>query len=199
SAYSLIWNPATVQSVENHWAKETVNDLAARLVIFNPETFEPDQAITRADFAEYIVRALGLYREGSGYENKFTDVRSTDVPNTDPRTQAIAIAAAYRIVSGYPDGTFRPEQHITREEAMAMYQRAMVLTKLTGSDKDRYQDYTDFAAVSSWAEEAVKAVLAAHVINGTSAVTISPKANLTYAETAQAIKNLLVESKLINK
>lgn len=68
-----------------------------------------------------------------------------------------------------------------------MYQRVLVLTKLTGSDKDRYQDYTDFAAVSSWAEEAV------------SAVTISPKANLTYAETAQAIKNLLVESKLINK
>jgi hypothetical protein len=47
--------------------------------------------------------------------------------------------------------------------------------------------------------KSVKEVLAAHVFNGTGAVTILPKANLTYAEAAQAIKNLLVESKLINK
>ena len=193
STYSIIWNPVTVKSVDNHWAKETVNDMAARLVIFNPETFEPNKAITRADFAEYIVRALGLYREGPGDENRFTDVKSTGA-----RTLAILIATEYGLVSGYPDGTFRPEQRITREEAMAMYQRAMGLTKLTGSDKDRYQNYTDFAKVSSWAETSVKEALSAHVFNGTSATTISPKSNLTYAETAQAIKNLLVESKLIN-
>ena len=194
SAYSIIWNPISVKSVENHWAKETVNDMAARLVIFNPEAFEPAKAITRADFAEYIVRALGLYREDSGSENKFTDVQ-----NSGARTKAILIATEYGIVSGYPDDTFRPGQQITREEAMAMLQRAMQVTKLTGSDQDRYQSFTDFAQVSSWAEEPVKAALAAHVFNGTSATTISPKANLTYAETAQAIKNLLVESKLINQ
>jgi len=39
----------------------------------------------------------------------------------------------------------------------------------------------------------------AYVFNGTSATTISPKSNLTYAESAQAIKNLLVESKLIDQ
>lgn len=85
------------------------------------------------------------------------------------------------------------------EEAMAMFQRAMKVTKLTGSDKDRYQNFADFAQVSSWAEAAVKEALSAHVFNGTSAATISPKSSLTYAETAQAIKNLLVESKLISQ
>jgi len=193
STYSIIWNPVAVKTVENHWAKETVNDLAVRLVIFDPETFDPNKAITRADFAEYIVRALGLYREGYKHENKFADVKITGA-----RTKAILIANEYGIVSGYPDGTFRPEQQITREEAMAMYQRAMGVTKLTGSDRDRYQNYTDFIQVSSWAEESVKEALSAHVFNGTSATTISPTSNLTYAETAQAIKNLLVGSKLIN-
>jgi uncharacterized repeat protein (TIGR02543 family) len=193
STYSVIWNPVTVKSVEKHWSKDTVNDMAARLVIFNPDTFEPDKAITREDFAEYIVRALGLYREGQQIENKFTDV-----PSTGTRTLAILIAKEYGLVSGYPDQTFRPTQRITREEAMSMLQRAMQVTKLVGYDQDRYKNFTDFNKVSSWAQTVVKEALSAHVFNGTSATAISPKSNLTYAETAQAIKNLLVESKLIN-
>ncbi|SCY36179.1 InlB B-repeat-containing protein, partial [Alkaliphilus peptidifermentans] len=194
SVYAVIWNQVEIKSVENHWSKDTVNDMASRLIIFNPESFEPNNAITRADFAEYIVRALGLYREGSTHENKFTDVSSTA-----DRTLAILIANEYGIVTGYPDGTFRPDQHITREEAMVMYQRAMMVTKLTGSDVTRHHKYTDFEQVSEWASSYVKAVLEAHVFNGTSTTTISPKSKLTYAEAAQAIKNLLVESKLINE
>jgi len=194
SEYSVIWNPVTVKSVENHWSKDAVNDMASRLVIFNTETFAPDNTITRADFAEYIVRALGLYREGLTYVNKFKDVGEKD-----ERTLAILIATEYDIVNGYPNGTFKPDALITREEAMTMYQRAMKVTKLNGSDTNRYESYSDFTKVSDWAASYVKEVLAAYVFNGTSSTTISPKSNLTYAEAAQAIKNLLVESKLINK
>jgi hypothetical protein len=193
SNYSVIWNPITVKSVENHWSKDAVNDMASRLVIFDPENFEPDKAITRADFAEYIVRALGLYREGSKHDNKFSDVSETG-----DRTLAILIASEYGIVTGYPDGTFRPDALITREEAMTMYQRAMNITKLVGEDNNSYLNYTDYKQVGSWATSYVQAVLSAHVFNGTTETTISPKSNLTYAEAAQAIKNLLVESKLIN-
>ena len=194
SNYSIIWNPVTVKSVENHWSKSAVNDMASRLIVFNGETFDPNKAITRADFAEYIVRALGLYREGSAHVNNFKDVSASG-----DRTLAILIANEYGIVSGYSDGTFRGDNPITREEAMAMYQRAMKIVKLSGTDKERYKNYTDFDTVGSWAVEYVKEALAAHVFNGTSATTLSPKEKLTYGEAAQAIKNLLVESNLINK
>ncbi|PKM54223.1 MAG: hypothetical protein CVV00_09190, partial [Firmicutes bacterium HGW-Firmicutes-5] len=96
-------------------------------------------------------------------------------------------------------GTFRPDQMITREEAMVIYQRAMVITKLIGVDQNRYQSYIDYEEVEEWATTYVREVLSAHVFNGTTATTITPKANLTYAEATQAIKNLLVTSKLINK
>ena len=194
STYSVIWNPVAVKSVEKHWSKDTVNELASRLVVFNTETFAPDKAITRADFAEYIIKALGLYRQGSGQENNFKDVSAKG-----DRTLAVLIASEYGIVSGYPDGTFRPDALITRQEAMTMYQRAMKVTKLTGTDPSRYQSYQDYDIVSKWASNYVKEVLSAHVFNGTTATTISPKSNLTYAEAATAIKNLLVESELINK
>ncbi|GAB6109993.1 DUF4347 domain-containing protein [Fusibacter bizertensis] len=193
SNYSVVWNPITVKSVENHWAKDAVNEMASRLVITNPDKFDPDAAITRADFADYIVRALGLYREDATYGNIFKDVS-----NTGEKTIAILIANAYGIVNGYIDGTFKPDALISREEAMAMYQNAMKITKLTGMDTTRYENYSDYAQVSSWAKSYVKEVLAAHVFNGDSATRILPKSSLTYAEAAQAIMNLLVESKLIN-
>jgi len=194
SNYSVIWNPVEVASVQNHWSKKAVNDMASRLVIFNPERFEPDSAITRADFAEYIVRALGLYREGAVPANAFTDVYASG-----ERALGIVIASQNGIVTGYPDGSFRPDARITREEAMTMYQRAMTVTKLAGWDPARHQGYSDYTEVSPWAASYVQEVLSAHVFNGTSATQISPKSNLTYAEAAQAIQNLLVESKLINK
>ena len=194
SEYAVIYSPLRVQSVEKHWSKEVVNDLASRLVIVNPETFEPNQSITRADFAEYIVRALGLYRASSDSVSGFSDVRETG-----NQSQAIRIASEMNLVNGYPDGTFRPEANLTREEAMTMYERAMKVTQLTGTDIARYEKYSDFVQVSSWARSSVQNVLAAHVFSGTGAETISPKAHLTYAQAAQAIKNLLVESKLMNE
>lgn len=164
SNYAIIWNPVKVKSVENHWSQDVVNDMASRLIIFNYESFEPNKPITRADFSEYIVRALGIYRTDETYENKFTDIVSSG-----ERKQAILIASQYGIVKGYTDGSFKPDKLITTEEAAAIYQRAMEVVKLVGSD-----------------------------IKEISKIDSSSKTNLTYADSAQAIKNLLVESKLIN-
>lgn len=164
SNYAIIWNPIKVKSVENHWSQDVVNDMASRLIIFNHESFEPNKPITRADFSEYMVRALGIYRTDETYENKFTDIASSG-----ERKQAILIASQYGIVKGYTDGSFKPDKLITTEEAAAIYQRAMEVAKLVGSD-----------------------------IKEISKIDSSSKTNLTYADSAQAIKNLLVESKLIN-
>lgn len=194
STYSLIWNPVRVNAVEKHWSKNAVNDMASRLVVFNPEGFSPNKAITRGDFAEYMVRALGLYQEGLKINNTFKDVNPKSA-----RSLGILIANQYGLVTGYSDGTFKPDATITREEAMVMYQRAMKVSKLVGEHGNRYEVFTDFSEVSSFARESVKEVLAAHVFNGSTTKLLSPKKNLTYAEAIQAIKNLLVSAKLINQ
>ena len=64
----------------------------------------------------------------------------------------------------------RGENKITREDAMTIYQSAMKLTNLLVMEKTRYQSYTDYNQVGSWA----------------TATTISPKLNLNYAEVAQS-------------
>ncbi len=193
SAYSVIWNPITVKSVENHWAKVPVNDMPARMVIKNPETFTPDGAITRGEFAEYITKALGLYRIQVAKAGKFADVNISN-----ELADAITIATDYGIISGYPDGTFRPDNKISREEAMAMYSRAMDVVKLSEVDNNKIATYKDANKVSSWAYLSVKKVVSANVFNGRTVDTIAPQGTLTYAEAATAIRNMLIKSGLIN-
>lgn len=194
STYSVVWNPVTVASVENHWAREAVNDMAARLVIKNPETFDPNQKITRGEFSEYITKALGLYRTGIAGDGIFTDVNKTD-----ELADAIKTAVDYGIIKGYTDGSFKPDAKISRQEAMVMYSRAMGITKLVGVDQSRINKYTDYSSVSNWAKENVKQVIDAKVFNGVSATTLAPNSTLTTAEAATAVRNLLVQSQLINQ
>ena len=194
STYSVIWNPVTVSSVENHWSKAYVNDMASRLVIKNPESFTPDGQITRGDFAEYVAKALGIYRTGVAKAGEFSDVSSGN-----ELADAITMTAEYGIIAGYPDGTFRPEAKITREEAMIMYARAMDIVGLKEKSNNRIENYLDKQEISGWAYEGVKKTVSAGVFNGKTEATIDPKGMLTYAEAATAIRNLLTETKMINK
>jgi len=196
STYSVIWNPNELASVENHWSKGAVNDMASRLVVDEKITFNPEAKVTREEFTVYIVKALGLYRS-SGIDlqglNRFSDLSGGKV-----NSNAIAIALDWGIVNGYPDQTFQPFNTITREEAMVMYANAMNLTRLF-STESRMHLFEDAKLVSSWALPFVEDVVNANVFNGRSIDRLVPKGEITHAEALQAIHNLLTESDLINK
>lgn len=196
SSYSVICNEITVASVDNHWSKNQVNDMASRLIIKNPENFQPDAKITRGEFAEYITKALGIYRTNVAKDNLFQDVDSTN-----ELADAITIAVDYDIIKGYPDGTFRPYANITREEAMTMYATAMDIVGLKEVDSNTIEKYKDNQEVSQWAYESVNKTLSAGVFNSRTQNndTIAPQEPFTYAEAATAIRNLLVKGELIDK
>lgn len=193
SSYSVIWNPITVASVENHWSKKAVNDMASRLIIKNPKTFNPQGYITRGEFAEYITKALGIYRTGVVKVGNFADVEVTN-----ELADAIEAATEYGIIKGYPDGTFRPDAKISREEAMVMYAMAMDIVGLKEIDNRRIENYKDKEEIADWAYEFVKKTVSTGIFNGRTAETINPKDTFTYAEAATAIRNLLVRAGLIN-
>ncbi len=193
SDYSIIWNPITVASVQQHWSQAAVDDMASRLVVKDPETFAPDAAITRGDFAEYIAKAIGVYRTGIAAE-QFSDV-SID----DAQADAITAAAAYGIINGYPDGTFRPEGIITRQEAMVMFARAMEVVALTSKDDTRVSGFADADGIAGWALEDVTAAVGSGVFNGRSEDMLEVTGTFTYAEAATAVRNMLVEAGLINE
>jgi len=194
SKYTLINNEKTVKNAQDHWSKEAVDDLASRKVIEDIDYFIPDADISRGEFAEYITKALGIYRDNISGINSFKDVEeSYEIYDS------VETASKYGIVKGYNDGTFRPEDKITREEAMIMYARAIKIADLKELDLERIENYKDIEEVSGWAYEEVKATLGAGVFDGRIDDTLEPKGTLTKAEAATALRNLLIKAGLINE
>jgi len=198
SIYTVIYNEKSFGDIKGHWAKRTIENMASRLVVsgVSPDRFNPDAEITRAEFAAIIVNALGLY---------WTDRSHAfhDVVRNAWYEEAVQIAATYGLVSGYADGTFRPDQPITRQEAMVIIARAMSLTslqsKLTSSEASalvsRFADSGDFAG---WAVEAAALNIKHGIISGFNG-KVNPLQLITRAETAIVAEKLLKKSGLINE
>lgn len=79
--------------------------------------FNPDATITRAEFAAVVCRALGL--ENSANSAKGATM-FTDVPADFWGTGYINLASQLKVVSGYGDGTFGPNDPVTYEQAVKM-------------------------------------------------------------------------------
>ena len=77
--------------------------------------FRPNEAITRAELAAMLAK----FSETTGAANYFNDVAASHWA-----ANAIAICAKLGWITGYPDGTFRPDKNVTRAELMAMINRA---------------------------------------------------------------------------
>ena len=197
STYSVVWHPLAFADVDNHWAKAAVNDMGSRMVVngVNDTSFNPDQAITRAEFAAIIVRGLGL-RLGEG-KNPFSDVAAQEW-----YTGAVQTAASYGLIAGYEDGTFRPNATITREEAFTMTARAM---KITGLEKKTgladpsalLAEFTDGTGISDWAKTSIALTAKAGLVSGRDGSRLEAQASVTRAEVATLIQRLLMKSKLI--
>jgi len=194
SEITLISSKIEVGSVQNHWSKKAVNDMASRLIIENAENFNPEQEITRGEFANYITKALGIYIQDKENTSEFKDVKEED-----KNYASIKAAVDYGIIEGYTDNTFRPNIKITREEAMIMYAKAMEISGLNEINEERIESYLDKEEISYWAYIPVRKVVGAGVFNGRTDRTIAPKDTITNAEAATAVRSLLLSSKLINE
>ncbi|WP_307207205.1 family 43 glycosylhydrolase [Paenibacillus harenae] len=196
SMYALIGRQATFTDVEGHWAKEAVNELGSRFIVSGKENglFLPNLDMTRAEFAAIIVRALGLKpAEGSSV---FSDVKAGTWYSS-----AVTAAHAYGLIGGFKDGTFRPSDKITREQAMVILAKAMELTglkaKLAGQSPDQMlSSYEDATMVSDWAKAAIASSIEAGIVTGRNATTLAPQAFITRAEVAIIVQRLLQKSDL---
>jgi hypothetical protein len=110
---------AGFRDISGHWAESDIAMLAGMGLVAGSGNyrFEPDRSITRAEAVTMLVNAFDL-KNGSA-------IRYRDVPAKHWAYKAIASAVNAGWVKGYPDGTFRPNRPITREEMAAMLVRAL--------------------------------------------------------------------------
>ncbi|OKP74448.1 hypothetical protein A3842_20850 [Paenibacillus sp. P3E] len=198
SSYSVVWHPMTFADVENHWAKDAVNDMGSRMIVngVNETTFNPNSDITRAEFAAIIVRGLGL-KLGEG------KTAFADVPADAWYAGAVETASEFGLITGFEDGTFRPDAKITREQAMNIIAKAMKPTGL--ADRTGAADaasvlasFIDAGSVGDWAKDSLALAVKAGLISGRSGNKLEAKSNVTRAEVAVLIQRLLQKSDLTN-
>ncbi|MEW9125012.1 MAG: S-layer homology domain-containing protein, partial [Thermotaleaceae bacterium] len=173
--------------IKGHWAQADIVDLEKQGIVTakSAMSFKPDDKITRAEFAEFVVKALGL--EIKGYEGSLKDVRITT-------NKSLYIEAAHRaeIVRGVGNGNFEPNRLITREEMAVMMIRAFGKKGNTELIKDLPTlKFTDKDHVSQWAYQDVRAASKLEIIRGRIGNRFVPKDNATRAEAAVMMKRLL--------
>ncbi|CAK4868622.1 unnamed protein product [Aphanomyces euteiches] len=197
STYSIVWHPLEFSDVAEHWASKAVNDMGSRMVIDGTGggLFSPDRDITRAEFAAVIVRGLGLKLENGAVP--FSDVKAENWYGS-----AVNTAYTYGLIAGFEDGTFRPMDKITREQAVVVLARAMAITGLKAkwsalSEDAVLRPFGDVADVSGWARGSMADSVQAGLVSGRSAADLAPKAFITRAEMASVIQRLLQKSGLI--
>ncbi|WP_248931000.1 S-layer homology domain-containing protein [Paenibacillus hamazuiensis] len=195
SIYTVVRTGKTFEDLQGHWAKTEVELLAGKLIVngTSDKLFSPDDRITRAEFAALLVRALGL-ADANGAAGEFKDVKRTD---WFAGSTAAAVKAG--LVSGFEDGTFRPDAGITREQMAAMIARAMKAGgKEVAADQAALGKFADRADIADWSRDAVAQALAAGVIQGTNENLFSAKADATRAQAAVMLKRMLQFMQFIN-
>jgi hypothetical protein len=164
-----------------HWAEEAVR-IFTRLKLaegYPDGTFKPDRPITRAEFATILDRVFQI-RGG----NASVDLK--DIADSWAKASIEKLASA-GVMIGYPDGTFKPDQTITRQEMVVILIRIVNLDIL---EKDPAKgDFNDLD--HAYAAEEIREAAQAGIVSGKGNGLFVPTGNATRAEALRIILNVL--------
>ncbi len=176
-------DPGLPRDVVRHWARDAIGELiAAGIILGYPDgTFRPDNSVTRAEFVAMLARTAGADLSIPGSSN-FSDVHPGDW-----YAPAIAVAVQNNWVTGYPDGSFRPNATISRQEA------AVIISRLLNVEErvEEARRFSDGGAIAPWAAGHVGAASRAGIITGYPDGSFRPAGAITRAETAVIISRSL--------
>ncbi|MGG3449066.1 S-layer homology domain-containing protein [Domibacillus aminovorans] len=201
SIYTVVESDITFPDVNNgkNWAEAYIETLASKYIISGTTagTYKGDEYMTRAQFAVLLSRALGLPSEQ--YDNRFKDVKGDEWFNTNG---ALMSAVKQGIIAGKKDGTFAPNDRITRAESAAMIGRALNLKmiKFDAAKLDKNKklaDFKDAKAIGASTREEVLKVYQAGIMSGTGKGTFNPNEFTKRDQMARILAEFLIKAELM--
>lgn len=158
--------------IRGHWAATQINNWVSKGLVkgYDNGTFLPNKQIKRAEFIALVNRAFGFI--------KLSSLEFSDVTSEEWYSQDILKAEAQGYISGYDDGTVRPEEPITRQEVAVILGRIL---KLKEQQTYAYK-YTDNRFMADWGIGYIGAISNLGLISGFPDKTFKPDDNATRAE-----------------
>ncbi len=163
------------EAVEKLWSLGYING-------YGDNTFAPENKITRAEFVKIVNRVFSYDTVG---ENIFTDVSENDWFYNE-----ICIAASVGYIHGMGDGTFCPEDNITREQALVIVNNILMMEMLP------FDVYIS-DAVSDWAVDSVKKAVSNGLIALEDGNTLRATEDIKRGETAVLLSKCVVDKPVI--
>ncbi|MBD3920810.1 Ig-like domain-containing protein [Paenibacillus sp. PR3] len=191
NSYAVVKGNVTYSDTSSHWANTNIMLMANKYIVEGRSTskFEPSKPITRGEFAMFIARGLGL----SGDKN--AAAAFSDLKTNTALAAYVGAASKAGIVQGNSDGTFKPNNFITRQEAAAMLNRAASVAgsnvTLPQTATAYLQRFKDKKQIGQWAQQDVAKSVYTGFITGTTSTTFAPLSNTTRAEATIMIQRLL--------
>lgn len=117
----LLWQPqlASADELTGHSHEQGLRYLISKnsLVKDAKGSYRPNDNVTRGEFASYLSKAMNL--------KATSDIVFKDVPDTYVHAKDIKLAASAGIITGYGDGSFKPNAAISRQHMAVMLERAI--------------------------------------------------------------------------
>ena len=166
------------QDIKGHWAYDSIKQFIEKGYIngYEDKTFKPNNSITRAEFVKIINKVFNFTEQG---KENFKDIEIGAWYYADI---CIGVNAGY--INGYEDGTFRPNEAITREEA------ASIISTITNLYGNSNLKFVDDNKIASWAKSSVYALAEAKIMTGYEDNTFRPKNKITRAEAVATLSRI---------
>ncbi|GIP18182.1 hypothetical protein J40TS1_38240 [Paenibacillus montaniterrae] len=194
---SIIWLliltillPSTIYGAESdkereHWGATIMSEWHAKGMIsgYPDGSLRPDEPITRAQFAR-LLHAVFQFSTAETGSVSFQDVQASDWFYND-----VAAVLKAGIVQGYPDGSFKPNASVNRQDAAKMLAAAYKLAAVE-RESGLLAQYSDGHTVSGYARQSLESLLDQGAITGFPDGTIKPLKALTRAEAVTLLDRL---------
>jgi hypothetical protein len=175
------------------YAEEAINALAGKGIVdgVGDDKYAPEDYFTRAQFAKIMVLSLGY--EPAEYQGGFSDVSAEDW-----EADYVQAAVDAGIFEGYPDGTFGPDNVITRQEIAAVAARGAVTAELVSQAKlDKFvmekSAYLDKDSVPEWAANEVAWLEAEGIFEDFAVENFEPTLEVDRAQAAVVVYKTLLQ------
>ncbi|MBA9083756.1 secreted pullulanase [Fontibacillus solani] len=187
SNFIVLESTKTFGDTVGNWAKDYIEVLAARSITdgVTSDQFAPKGTVTRGQMAVFLGRALNIAEDSQG-------AAFTDVSGDQYYARYVNAMKLAGIMNGYEDGTFRPDQDVTREEMVTMIMKAYSYTTgETTAVESESGSFKDIHLVSEYAVNSLKAAASLGFVEGVADGYFEPKSLFTRAQMAKVLIKLM--------
>lgn len=174
-------NSFAYSDVSGHWAEETINNASSIGIIngYADNSFRPDASMTRAELITVLNRLIGLESE--------TDKYIPDITRQDWFYTNMKRAVNAGIIEGDNKGLVKPNDNVTREQAVLIISRAFRIK----NEGLSYTSFEDDASISSWAKPEFLTFVRKQYITGYKDNTLKPQNSISRAEILTILNRVL--------